>query len=128
MKGFCFGSRSLLLALAVFMGLAGCACCQDLGSTGFAAHLNATNRFHHADGYHGAEVIYRSSGVATEQAAIAKWMRSRDGHRELLQSGAITEISCVGGVCVGRGPAMRSSTVSRTYTRNSFGLLPLRRR
>jgi hypothetical protein len=68
---------------------------------GFAATLNASGGLFHDNSYNGAEVVYRSSGVATEEAARRSWMRS-PGHRRLLLAGKISNIVCVGNVCVGR--------------------------
>jgi len=68
---------------------------------GFAATLNASGGLFHDNSYNGAEVVYRSSGVATEEAARRSWMRS-PGHRRLLLAGRISEVVCVGNVCVGR--------------------------
>jgi len=68
---------------------------------GFAATLNASGGLFHDSSYNGAEVIYRTSGVATEDAARRSWMRS-PGHRRLLLAGKISDVVCVGNVCVGR--------------------------
>ena len=68
---------------------------------GFAATLNASGGLFHDNSYNGAEVVYRSSGVATEEAARRSWMRS-PGHRRLLLAGKISNVVCVGNVCVGR--------------------------
>lgn len=68
---------------------------------GFAATLNASGGLFHDNSYNGAEVVYRSSGVATEEAARRSWMRS-PGHRRLLLAGRVSEVVCVGNVCVGR--------------------------
>lgn len=67
----------------------------------YAARLNAGRIFRHDPAFQGAEVIYKSSGEATEAEARQWWMNS-PAHRQLLVSGAIQEIACVGGVCVGR--------------------------
>jgi uncharacterized protein YkwD len=71
------------------------------GATQYAAVLNNRRGLRHDRSYNGAEVVYRSSGPATQEMAVASWMNS-PGHRNLLQSGAITSIACVGNVCVGR--------------------------
>jgi len=71
------------------------------GRSSFADTLNASGVLYHDHSYGGAEVVYRSSGVATESAARSAWMRS-PGHRRLLMSGKITQVTCVGNVCVGR--------------------------
>ena len=68
---------------------------------GFAATLNASGGLFHDNSYNGAEVVYRSSGVATEEAARRSWMRS-PGHRRLLLAGKLSNVVCVGNVCVGR--------------------------
>ena len=68
---------------------------------GFATTLNASGGLFHDNSYNGAEVVYRSSGVATEEAARRSWMRS-PGHRRLLLAGKISNVVCVGNVCVGR--------------------------
>lgn len=78
----------------------------------YAARMNASGMFRHDSSWKGAEVIYRSSGVATEADARRWWMNSPP-HRVLLVSGRITEVSCVGGVCVGRGSGSSVSTVHR---------------
>ncbi|MFN5947249.1 MAG: hypothetical protein ACK43N_02005 [Pirellulaceae bacterium] len=86
-----------LLALGAMPGY-----CQT-GAYEYAQQMNRSGAFRHDPGFRGAEVIYRSSGMATPEAARAAWLQSRAGHRELLLSGAITDIQCVGNVCVGRG-------------------------
>lgn len=68
---------------------------------GFATTLNASGGLFHDNSYNGAEVVYRSSGVATEEDARRSWMRS-PGHRRLLLAGKISNVVCVGNVCVGR--------------------------
>lgn len=90
---------------------------QETGARSFAASLNASRSFHHDRSFGGAEVIFRSSGVATQQQAFAAWSRS-PGHARLIDAGLITDVQCVGGVCVGRGG--ESSTVTRSVqtTRN----------
>jgi hypothetical protein len=89
-----------MLGFVVAGAFSDCAA-ADIGS--FASSLNSSGRLYHDSGFSGPEVVYRSSGLATRQEAIAAWMRSRAGHRELIESGSITQIVCVGNVCVGRG-------------------------
>jgi len=101
-----------IVAVVMFGGCCGSALAQ-FGAGEFAARLAASGRLHHDGAFHGPEVVYMSSGVATQEAAVSSWMLSRAGHRELLVSGAITEIACVGNACVGRG----APTVSRSVTR-----------
>jgi hypothetical protein len=67
----------------------------------FASVLNASGSLFHDPSYSGAEVVYRSSGIATPSDAIRTWRRSGP-HRRLIRSGAITEVICNGSVCVGR--------------------------
>lgn len=116
MRGF-----SVLVALVFVLAISGLAHAQT-GAREFAARLDSSRAFYHDRSYGGAEVIYRSSGVATPEAARASWLGSQKGHRELLLSGSITDVQCVGGVCVGRGPATTSKTVtrSRSVTRGWF--------
>lgn len=82
----------------------------------YAKRMNSTRVFRHDFSWRGAEVIYYSSGVATEADARRWWMNSPP-HRRLLLSGAITDIQCVGNYCVGRGHGSTSTTVTRTRTR-----------
>ena len=79
-----------------------CSVCSAQSAQDYAAEMNRTRVFRHDPNWRGAEVIYMSSGVATEQSARRWWMNS-PAHRRLLQSGSITEIACVGNYCVGRG-------------------------
>jgi hypothetical protein len=74
----------------------------DFGSRSYADQMNRTRAFRHDRAYRGAEVIHYSSRKPTEASARAAWMRSRP-HAALLRAGRITEISCVGNYCVGRG-------------------------
>jgi hypothetical protein len=74
---------------------------QDTSTKQFAQTMNASGSMYHDPNYHGAEVVYRSSGLATEAQARAAWQRSR-GHRRLINAGLISHVSCVGNVCVGR--------------------------
>lgn len=68
----------------------------------FARRLNRHPVLHHALlGRSGAEVVYRSSGTATQAAAMQSWMNSPP-HRALLDAGAIRSVVCHGRVCVGR--------------------------
>ena len=67
----------------------------------FASALNASGSLFHDGSYVGPEVVYRSSGIATQADAMRTWRRSPP-HRRLLRSGAITEVVCTGNVCVGR--------------------------
>lgn len=82
----------------------------------YASRMNSTRIFRHDSSWRGAEVIYRSSGVATESDARRWWLNS-PAHRRLLLSGAITDIACVGNYCVGRGYNSTSSTTTVTRTR-----------
>lgn len=75
---------------------------NQTGAYEYAVNLNRGRVFRHDPAFRGAEVIFRSSGQATEAEAKQYWMNS-PGHRRLLLSGAIQEVACVGGVCVGRG-------------------------
>lgn len=73
-----------------------------MGTKEFAIRLNQRGGLFHDRSFSGAEVIYRSSGTATEAEARRWWMNSPP-HRRLLVSGAIQQVVCVGSVCVGRG-------------------------
>ena len=88
----------------------------------FAARLNGSRFFGHDRSWSGAEVIYRSSSVATE-ADARRWWMSSPAHRRLLLSGAISDVACVGSVCVGRSSSSFSSSVSVSTGRRG----PLRR-
>jgi hypothetical protein len=79
-----------------------CAPCSAQSAAQYAAQMDRTGVFGHDRNWNGPEVIYQSSGAANEADAMAWWMRSPP-HRRLLQSGAITDIACVGRFCVGRG-------------------------
>lgn len=109
--------------LAVVLSVVTCGFVQgqeSYGTSDFASYLNNSGRFHHANNYGGAEVIYRSSGMANESDAMRWWMNSPP-HRRLIQAGMIQEIRCVGNVCVGRGgngssQNMTSADGTTTYT------------
>lgn len=74
------------------------------GARAFAARLNASGGLYHDPGFSGPEVVYRSHGfAATRENAWLAWQQSRAGHAELVNSGQITDVQCVGEVCVGRG-------------------------
>lgn len=88
---------------------------QFSGAASFAARLNDRGALFHDRAFNGPEVVYRSSEPATEADALAAWNQS-PGHRRLVQSGKITEIACVGNVCVGRGDGY--STASNQPVRN----------
>jgi hypothetical protein len=75
--------------------------CQT-GASSYAVRLNSIGRLVHDRSYRGPEVIYWSSGPASEAEAMAAWKRS-PGHARLVNSGQITEVSCQGNYCVGRG-------------------------
>jgi hypothetical protein len=75
---------------------------DQFGTTAYAKVLNQSRVFRHDPNYRGAEVIFKSSGRATQADAMRAWMQSK-GHRALIRAGRITEIRCVGRVCVGRG-------------------------
>jgi hypothetical protein len=66
----------------------------------FARTLNV-GPLRHAAGYRGAEVVYRSSGRATQAAAMQAWSQS-PGHAALINAGKIKNVVCNGRVCVGR--------------------------
>jgi hypothetical protein len=82
----------------------------------FAARLDNASSLYHDTSFVGPEVVFMSSGVATEDQAIAAW-RMSPGHNALLPS--ITEIECVGNACVGRGAGVVNSV--------SFGNAPIAR-
>lgn len=77
----------------------------------FAAQLNQSRGLYHDTSYVGPEVVFKSSGVATEEMAIEAWQNSPP-HARLLPS--ITDIQCVGNSCVGRGQV--ATAVARTAT------------
>ena len=79
-----------------------CSVCSAQSAHDYAAEMNRTRNFGHDPNWRGAEVIYQSSGMATEESARRWWMNS-PRHRALLVCGSITEIACVGNYCVGRG-------------------------
>jgi len=132
--------RILLAAFVVcFALLCPAAKAQDC-STGecstasaYAARMNAGGFFRHDRSWGGAEVIYRSSGQASESEARQWWMNS-PGHRKLLVSGAIQDVACVGGVCVGRSAqAVRNNLTkpfmqgARTGSQSAANRTPLKR-
>lgn len=91
---------------------------SDYGAAAFAERLHRSRGLYHDRGFRGPEVVYKSPGVtATNEAAIAAWLRSKRGHKELIESGKITAISCVGTACVGRGAPL--ATRQRTTTRSA---------
>ena len=111
---------SAVLVVLVCVSMSVSAYGQDsYGSSNFASFLNNTGRFHHANNFGGAEVIYRSSGTANQADAMRWWMNSPP-HRRLVQAGMIQEIRCVGNVCVGRGGGSGGS-VSNDVTYASMG-------
>ena len=89
------------LFIAFVLGLLATECFAQ-SAHDYASQMNRTRVFRHDSTWRGAEVIYMSSGIATEAQARQWWMRS-PGHRALIVSGSITEIACVGNYCVGRG-------------------------
>ena len=95
--------RSILVgvvAVAMLMVFGMQAEAGGFGQRLFARVLNV-GPLRHAAGYRGAEVVYRSSGRATEAAAMQAWSQS-PGHSALINAGAIRNVVCRGGVCVGR--------------------------
>ena len=89
----------------------------------FAERLNV-GRFQHDPLYVGAEVIYQSSEPATEAEAIEAWKES-PAHNALLPE--ITEVACVGNVCVGRGPVRSALEVARKPIRFLQRVQPVRK-
>lgn len=67
--------------------------------TSFAYRMHMSGRLYHDPGYRGPEVVFRSSGRATQAQAMAAWRRSRP-HAALLPR--IRTVHCYGNVCVGR--------------------------
>lgn len=107
------------LALSAFF-VAGAVTSVAFGQSGafeYANRMNSGGFFRHDRSFNGAEVIYRSSGTATEADAMRWWMNSPP-HRRLVQSGQITDIQCVGGVCVGRSGGTSSYNYNSTTTSN----------
>lgn len=88
----------------------------DLGALAFARKLDRSRFLYHDRFFNGPEVVFKSSGVATREMAIATWLKSREGHRELIQSGAITVIQCSGRACVGRGAPLARAASAATAT------------
>jgi uncharacterized protein YkwD len=109
-----------LLALVAFFvaGAVTSATFAQSGAYEYAQRMNSGGFFRHDRSFGGAEVIYRSSGTATEADAMRWWMNSPP-HRRLVQSGQITDIQCVGGVCVGRSGGSSSYSQS-TYSSESY--------
>lgn len=108
-----------VMALAVVLLLASVVQAQT-GAKEYAERLNQTGSTEHDRFFNGSEVIFKSDGIATPEAAMAAWQKSRKGHAQLVASGAITDIQCSGGVCVGRGVGTTSSTVQRTKSTSRF--------
>lgn len=100
------------MRLVLLFFVAGLLCQECVAQTAesYAVRMNASGSLRHDASFGGAEIIYRSSGMATEADARRWWMNS-PRHRALLTSGAITDIACVGNVCVGRS----SGASGRTY-------------
>jgi len=116
---------SMLVACVFMFCLAAGQAQAQLGTQEFAQRMSARGGLYHDPMFRGAEVVYRSSGIATQEAAMASWMRSPP-HRALVTSGKITEVSCSGGVCVGRGPGVsmqRTTTTTRSRQISRRGLL-----
>lgn len=84
----------------------------DFGALVFARKLDRSRFLYHDRYFNGPEVVFKSSGVATQEMAVAAWLKSKKGHRELLQSGAITAIRCSGSACVGRGAPLAKAAVA----------------
>jgi len=99
-------------------------CFGQSGAFEYAQQMNNSGFFRHDRNWGGAEVIYRSSGVATQEDAMRWWMNSPP-HRRLVQSGQITDVQCVGGVCVGRSGGSSSysynSSTSSNYSYSGTG-------
>lgn len=97
---------------------------QDLGARQFASQLSSSRGIFHDRSFRGAEVVFKSSGVATEAEAMAWWQNS-PGHASLINAGAITSIQCSGSACVGRGPGLNVSVgpVRKRSGLLGFGLL-----
>lgn len=96
----------------------------DTGAASFAATLSQSRGLFHDRSYSGAEVVFKSSGVATPEAAHAAWQNSPP-HRALVNAGAITDVQCVGNSCVGRGAGV-STTVARSSVTTFSGRQPVR--
>lgn len=117
--------KNLVLALCFLLGsFTASAFAQS--AYDYASQMNRGGFFRHDRNWGGAEVIYRSSGAATQADAMRWWMRSPP-HRRLIQSGQITDIACVGNVCVGRSGGGASSQ-GMAYSQgiaNSSGGVPV---
>lgn len=111
--------KKLVCLVAFFVaGAVTSAAFAQSGAYEYAQRMNSGGFFRHDRNFGGAEVIYRSSGTATEADAMRWWMNSPP-HRRLVQSGQITDIQCVGGVCVGRSGGSSSYSQS-TYSNESY--------
>lgn len=93
--------KNFVLALCFLLGSFTASVFAQSSAQDYASRMNNGGFFRHDRGWGGAEVIYRSSGMATQADAMRWWMNSPP-HRRLIQSGQITDIACVGNVCVGR--------------------------
>ena len=111
---------SMVVACVFMLCMSAVQAQAQLGTQEFAQRMSARGGLYHDPMFRGAEVVYRSSGIATQEAAMASWMRS-PLHRSLVTSGKITEVSCSGGVCVGRGPGVSMQrTTTRTRSQQAF--------
>lgn len=81
---------------------------NQTGAYEYAVRMNQGRFFRHDPAFRGPEVIFRSSGQATEQQAHQAWMNSPP-HRRLVVAGLIQDVQCVGSVCVGRGVGSAAS-------------------
>lgn len=97
------------------------------GAGDYAVKLNQGRLFRHDPSFRGAEVIFKSSGIATEADARRWWMNSPP-HRKLLLAGAIQDIQCVGSVCVGRGIQGTAQTINAAASFRPFQKLRSRLR
>jgi hypothetical protein len=105
-----------------------CASGQCGTSVRYAAQMNSGGFFRHDRGWGGAEVIFKTTGTATEAQARQWWLNSPP-HRKLLLSGAIQDVACVGGVCVGRSVQAVQNTVTKPFMQGiRTGLQPVAKR
>lgn len=98
-----FSGIALALIIAALVSLIPNTAVAQTGAGAYASQMDNRGFFRHDRGFNGAEVIYRNgSGYATKADAMRAW-RDSPGHNALLRAGAIQDIQCRGGVCVGRG-------------------------
>lgn len=87
---------------------------NQTGAYEYAVRMNRGGFFRHDPAFRGPEVIFKSSGQATPEQANRWWMNSPP-HRRLVAGGLISDVQCVGNVCVGRGfGSVTKTTIKQT--------------